>query len=242
MPQFDALSGIVNNFPTDRNAQGPTKDLGKNEFLRLMMTQLSYQDPMNPMDATQFSSQLAEFSTVEQLANLTQTTENALNADMMLAQSINNTLSATIIGKNAKVVTESVKLTADQDINLHCEVPKHSQEVKLEIRNANGQVVRTLTEDNVPAGMKEFEWDGRDGKGNTLPEGNYSIKMTATYSDGSSKTLPPYLIGKIEAVQYSTNGAVLVVDGQTVGFGNVVEIREPEEEGGNNLLNNLFAG
>ena len=82
--------------------------LGKDDFLKLLVTQLSYQDPLNPLEASDFSAQLAQFSSVEQLFNIEETLRASLDANYLLATSINNTMAATVIGKEVRAVGDSI--------------------------------------------------------------------------------------------------------------------------------------
>ena len=79
-------------------AAAASKTMGKEAFLKLLITQLQYQDPMNPADSTEFTAQLAQFSSLEQLQSMNEGLQMSLEADLMLGQLLNNTMATTLIG------------------------------------------------------------------------------------------------------------------------------------------------
>ena len=97
--------------PTSQRPTGALPNIGnvvgsaqeqKADFLNLLVTELRHQDPLNPMDSQAFASQLAQFSTLEELQNIGVKLDNALESDMILSQSINNTMAATLIGRDRR--------------------------------------------------------------------------------------------------------------------------------------------
>jgi len=240
MTDFQSISELLGKSSTNYGSVTPSGELGKDEFLKLLITQLNYQDPMNPMEASEFSAQLAQFTSVEQLSNLTQISEEGLQADLLLAQSINNTLSSTLIGKDIKATISSINLVDGEAPAIAYELDSSEKEVTMTIRNSSGTIVRTLTVEHPSAGTGEIGWNGCGEDGIRLPDGSYTIEVKVKdYSDQVSK-LPAYLIGPVEAVRYDGSGAVLIVNGQIINFSSVVEIREPEREGG--ILSHLGIG
>ncbi|NIS39011.1 flagellar hook capping protein, partial [Candidatus Saccharibacteria bacterium] len=96
------LNGIGSAMGSQQNNSSSERILGKDDFLKMLVTQLNYQDPLNPMESTDFSAQLAQFSSLEQLSNIDETLQASLEANYLLATSINNTMAATIIGKQVR--------------------------------------------------------------------------------------------------------------------------------------------
>ena len=94
-----SITGIgPTQFPASTSTSSATNGvLGQDDFLKLLVSQLQNQDPMNPMDGTQFASQLAQFTSVEQLANINTSLQSSISANQLLNQSISNALSTTVI-------------------------------------------------------------------------------------------------------------------------------------------------
>ncbi len=231
MDDFQPLTNLVGRLPTSYS-DNPTApgELGKNDFLQLLMVQLGYQDPMNPMDVNQMSTQLAQFTTVEELQNLNTSTEQALEADIILAQSINNTMSTTLIGKNVKALGGVVKLTDGEASPIGYDLNEAASELSITIRDSSGNIVRTFSETNLPKGEGTVTWDGKDDDGNDVTDGYYTVGLSSVDYLGNQVDTTPYLIGKVEAVQYGASGAILIVNGQEVAFGDVIEISEADSD------------
>ena len=177
LSEVSPLNGLVGHLPTTLNAEDAKApgEMGKNDFLKLMIAQLQYQDPMNPMDASQFSAQLAQFTVVEELQNLNTTTERGVQTDILLAQSINNAMSSSLIGKEVKAITTSVLLKDGESGKIGFDLPYDASQLQLVIRDSNGGTVRTMTKDNLASGEGYFKWDGKDDFGNKVSDGNYSV-------------------------------------------------------------------
>ncbi|RMG63736.1 MAG: flagellar hook capping protein [Calditrichaeota bacterium] len=202
------------------------KILGKDDFLRLLVTQLNYQDPLNPLEAADFSAQLAQFSSVEQLANIGQTLQASQDSDLLLATSINNTLAATIIGKSVRAQGNQVYFDGEQPANLSFSLPSNAREVTIEIVNENGKVVRTIQQKNLAAGDHTVSWDGRDDDGADMPEGTYTFRVSAQDGEGNPLDVTTYLSGRITGVRYGQGGAVLMVGHIEIALSDVYEILE----------------
>ena len=99
----NVVNSAVNSQTTNSNSV-----LGKDDFLQLLITQLKNQDPLNPTDGTEFASQLAQFSSLEQLTNLNDAIQQNMNNSYYLTQSINNSLASNLVGKNVTVLSDSI--------------------------------------------------------------------------------------------------------------------------------------
>lgn len=226
MAEFQSVQSLIQTLPTATSGTGTPGELGKDEFLKLMVIQLNYQDPMNPLDATQFSSQLAQFTTVEQLSNLNDLTEQGMQSDMLLAQSINNTLSSTIIGKDVKAQTDSIRLQDGVAGEISYELTSEVKEVTLNIRDDSGKLIRSITVKNPGIGEGEIAWNGKNSEGVRVADGEYQVELEVKEPGGNIHSIPAFFIGRIDAVRYSAAGAALIVNGQQINFGDVLEIRD----------------
>ncbi len=198
--------------------------LGKDDFLKLLTTQLSYQDPLNPMDGTEFSAQLAQFSSVEQLSNINNSLEQSLDANYMLTTSINNTLAANVIGRDVKAYGDQVYLGESGEADLNFELTGDARNVEIEILDENDQVRRRISLEDLQSGAQTINWDGKDSSGNSLSKGTYRFRINATDSEGNAVSSQSFIYGSITGVRYSGNGAVLMLGDLAVQMSDVYEI------------------
>ncbi|GAB4364551.1 MAG: flagellar hook assembly protein FlgD [Calditrichia bacterium] len=206
--------------------QSSNNVLGKEEFLKLLVTQLHYQDPLNPLEGTEFSAQLAEFSSLEQLQNMNEALQQSLDANYLLTTSINNTLAANVIGKGIKAYGNHIVLEEGQEATLWVDLSAQAKNVEIEIRNENDQVVRTLTFADVAQGENSFTWDGKNTQGETLPPGVYTFSVKATDNDSKDISVTTYTVGQVSGVRYTASGAILMMNDLEVLMSDVYEIFE----------------
>ncbi|MDP3830447.1 MAG: flagellar hook capping FlgD N-terminal domain-containing protein, partial [Ignavibacteriaceae bacterium] len=109
---FEPINPTLTN--TNVNTPKGKASLGKDDFMKLMLTQLKHQDPLNPMEGSEFAAQLAQFSSLEQLSNLNELTAQSIDANYYLTQSINNTMTATLIGKDVKLSGNVLNVKGDE--------------------------------------------------------------------------------------------------------------------------------
>ncbi len=231
MDDFQTITGLVGRLPTSYGDENKRPgELGRDDFLKLLMVQLRYQDPMSPMDTYKFAEQLTQYTTVEELRNLNISMDQGIQADIILAQSINNTLAATLIGKGVKASGDKVSVTDGKASGIGYELKNTADAVTVTIRDESGTVVRTLTEDGVPAGEHSIEWDGKNDNGDKVSDGTYTVEVKTIDSSGEENAVETFILGIVTAVRYEASGAVLIVGEISIAFGDVIELREPPEE------------
>jgi flagellar basal-body rod modification protein FlgD len=217
---------FVDGYSTPQNAQAGNKVLGKDDFLRLLVTKLSYQDPLNPIDDEDFVAQLAQFSSLEQMENMNKNLENDLQWNYLLSQTISNTMSTSLIGR--KVTAETTILHLDtggsSDIRLNLKEPAARLEVT--IYDKNGTAIRSITQDNPGKGDIVVHWDGLDDQGVQAVAGDYQVEVTAVDLSGEEFKPGMYVEGKVDRVVYNDGIAYLSVNGQSVPLAAVREVEE----------------
>ena len=206
--------------------------LGKDDFMKLMIAQLKYQDPMNPMESTEFSAQLAQFSSLEQLSNLNENVTQRIEANYYLTQSINNTMTATLIGKEVKVAGNEFSNKGQGEVTLGFNLSAAPSKVTIKIYNEAGQVVKTIDDMNFKAGDNKLSWDFTDNDGNELPEGKYRFEVEAAGYGEEKLTVNAFMLGIINSVKYTENGAVLSVNGDDYQLSDILEIINPSGDNG----------
>lgn len=180
--------------------------LGQDDFLTLLVAQLQNQDPLNPSDPTEFTSQLAQFSELEQLFNLNDSMEQ-----LATAQNNSERLSAlSMIGKEILVEGSSFQLGEDV-AEIGYRVDGKATDITLYIQNSLGQRVATLHGDDFTEGNHFISWNGQGVNGEHLPPGSYEIVINAQGSaDGEKANVSSLVRNKVTGVDLSDTGALLV--------------------------------
>jgi len=196
-------------------------EMGKDDFLKLLVAQLSNQDPTNPMKGQEFAAQLAQFTSVEQLTNISDQIGEQQGSNDALARSINSGIASDLIGRTIEAEGNSVALPNEGEASLSFDVSAPASKVTVTIRDAAGNPVRTRTLEDLPAGSETITWSGTNDDGDRLPEGTYSFDVTATDAQGNAVPTSTYLSGTVDRVTFSQEGTLLWVNGTQVAMGNV---------------------
>ncbi|PKL83963.1 MAG: flagellar hook capping protein [Ignavibacteriae bacterium HGW-Ignavibacteriae-3] len=214
------------NISSNAAAKGKTS-LGKDDFMRLMISQLKNQDPLNPMDGTAFSAQLAQFSSLEQLTNLNDYMKQSIDANAILTQSINNTLITNMIGKEVKITGGNLKVNGQDSMTIGYTLPAEARSAQLKIYNEAGGLVKII--DGIPtsSGSSKLSWDLTDNNGNKLPNGKYKFEVDATNLSGDKMRLDLFKVGLLEGVRFTENGTVLIVNGSEYSISEISEVKNP---------------
>ncbi len=229
--QLNQITPFAGTTAGPNSATRPTSEkiLGKDDFLKMLLTQLRYQDPLNPMKGAEFSAQLAQFSSVEQLANINETLMNSIDGNYLLSTSINNTLASTVIGRDVKAYGNQVYWGGDGSVPLTFELQGEASTVTVEVLDANGKVVRRLDLDDPGTGLHEVVWDGKNQDGESLEEGVYTFRVEAKDADGGTVAATTFTSGTITGVRYTDRGAVLMLGQIEIALSDVYEILMPEQ-------------
>lgn len=214
-----------NNVSTNKSV------LGKDDFLKLMIAQLKNQDPLNPMDGTEYASQLAQFSSLEQITNLNEYLKKSVDANYMLTQSINNTMLATLIGKEVKISGNELKVDEQESINLGYDLPDGIKSVKINIYNEYGTLIKTIEGSN-KKGSNKLLWDLTDNNGEKVINGNYTFEVMAYDFNDKKVDTTSYKIGLIDGIKYTESGTMLIINGVEYSAGDILEI--VNKQGGDN--------
>jgi flagellar basal-body rod modification protein FlgD len=227
------MDPITNTYDTNSitQAAGTKNALGKDDFLKMLIAQLKNQDPLNPLEGTEFAAQLAEFSSLEQLSNLNSYTKQSIDSNYLLTQSINNTLVATLIGKEVKIESAEINVNGQEKITLGYELATPASSVTIKIMDENGRVVKNI--DSLPGnfGDSKLSWDLSDNNGEKLPNGKYTFEVTAIDISGKKMETNLFNIGTVDGVRFTDSGTVLLVGGKELPVSNVSEILNPKGGG-----------
>jgi flagellar basal-body rod modification protein FlgD len=204
---------------TSTTPAGAQQTLGKEDFLRLLVAQLSAQDPLNPMEATEFTAQLAQFSSLEQMTNINSTLEELVAAQ----QAMGNSSLISIIGKFVDIPGNSFEYTQGETTNLTYNLGAEADTTKIEIYNSAGALVNTL---NGPGaeGSNLAVWNGLDSQGNPVGAGFYTFKIQATDSSGKPVGAETFTTGLVTDVLFEEGKAFAVVNGQKLAAEEITRV------------------
>lgn len=160
-----------------------TKDLGKQDFMNLLITQLTNQDPLAPQDSVEFVSQLAQFSGLEQLTHLNQGMEELQSWQ----STISDSLLVNYLGKEVYFQGDRFAVQGGQAELPSYRLPQDAKQVEVKIYRDSGELMRTVQIGRQSAGDYQLP-SLTDGKGNPLPDGSYTFEVTAW--DGQDNSVP----------------------------------------------------
>jgi flagellar basal-body rod modification protein FlgD len=201
-PAADSLGSLSSNF---------------NNFLSMLMTQLKNQDPTSPMDTNQFTSELVQFSSVEQQIN----TNTSLTQLIQLTQGGEVMQASAMTGKQVTASSDHVPLQNGKGTIQFSTTT--AQPVDIAIFDANGAKLS----DSVlmsSAGTNTWTWNGTDGSGRTVPDGSYKFAVVGANADGTTTALAASVIGRATGVQSQSNGIQLQLGALSIDFSKVQSV------------------
>ena len=221
------ISPIATDASGAPRTTGSQQVLGKDDFLQLLVTKLQYQDPLSPMEDSDFIAQLAQFSSLEQMNNIADGIAASNEWDFLQMQSLNNVLASGLIGNDVQATYRGFYVDHTRESRLNYTLDSYAEEVSFVIKDADGSIVTTLTQKDVDEGTNSLVWDNTDKSGNRVAEGFYTVEATATKPGGETFTPSLSLVGKVESVIYRHGAAFLRVNGTEIPLGDITAVGEP---------------
>lgn len=200
--------------------------LGKDDFLTLLVAQLQNQDPLNPMDGTDFTAQLAQFSSLEQLQNMNTNLESMHTTATI--QTYSNAVS--FIGKTVTALGSQVYVNSGRSEDIQFELSDNAAGVFVSIYDDNGNYIQSLEYGAMSAGTQSLTWNGYDYLGNQSPDGRYRYSLTALKADGSEVAVSTFTSDKVTGVNYKDGRAYLITANQEIPLGDVVQVMDAQSE------------
>jgi len=201
----------INSAPTSSSTAGSAAGVKatKDDFLKLLVTQMKYQDPMNPMDSAQMTSQIAQLNTVEGINQLNATV-TSLQASLMASQSMQ---SASLIGKTILADGNSISLL-NGSANLSIRLEGAAESVVVDVMNASGRIIKSTDLGANAAGIKSFTWDGSTNEGGTAPNGQYTFQVNAKKLN-QAVAVTPLTQATVSGVELTSAGPQLSLNNGT---------------------------
>jgi len=218
---FENIPGIRTN--VDAAAEENRTELGQDEFLELMTTQLSNQDPFEPMDNGEFMGQIAQFGAVDGINNLL-SSFNDLSTNLQSSQALQ---ASNIIGRQVLVNHDQGYLPQSGTLQGAVELGSSSSNVAVNVYDASGEVFGRVELGAQPAGLVQFNWDGTTFGGQRAPTGRYRIEVEATFGN-TTEALVPQVVDQVRSLTLGSVGQEMLVELEnlgTVGFNQVNQIQ-----------------
>jgi len=221
MSSVSTLSGLVDSASSAGANNGTTTATQLNDrFLKLLVAQMNNQDPLNPLDNAQVTSQMAQINTVTGINGLNDTVTKLLDQFARLE----SMQAAQLTGRSVLVEGSTLALPASGAAVGGFQLDLPADTVTVEIKDAAGQVVRQLQLGNEDSGVSRFDWDGRTDAGGTAPAGNYTFSVTA--KAGSTAVSATALASRrVDGVRQSNGTVELVLaGGGAVAYSDIKQI------------------
>lgn len=207
------ITGVSSTAASATNSADRTQlAQGFDQFLRLLTTQLQNQDPLSPMDSTEFTNQLVSFSSVEQQIKIN---EN-LNQLLKVSAASQATLGLSYIGLNVDMAGSQFLYDGTNPARMSYTLPTDALRSTISIVDANGSVVYSQSGE-IDKGTYEFAWNGKDQSGNDLPSGAYELRVGALDKDNKNLTVSTKVSGIVAGIETDESGEILLlINGQKV--------------------------
>ena len=185
--------------------------LGKEDFLNLLVTQLRYQDPLEPMKNSEFIAQTAQFSALEQMQEL----NKSMESQMSLQRTMSDMMKTQYLGKTVQVPGSKVQLTDGKPVEIGASLSAPAY-VQFEMYNEGGEMVSSTNLGMQNAKTVSVFWDGRDQEGTLQPDGDYTFRVIGTNQADGSVQVKPLMSGQVSKVSYEDNETRLFVNGESI--------------------------
>ncbi len=218
--QAENQFSVYNQYPVKGNS-----NLGKEDFLNLLVAQLTHQDPLNPMEDKDFTAQLAQFSSLEQLTNISSGIQNLSQGterqEMLSAVSF--------IGKEVMAQGETMSKVDGKVNTMAFTIDETAANCYINIFDSGGSIVKTIQMESLQAGTYDVEWDGTDSNGQSVANGVYTVAMAAENAEGKPIMVQTQVSGVVKGVRAEGSTYYLQLeDGREVSLMNITKVVSPE--------------
>ncbi len=216
--------GTITESATTEKLRSQSTDnsfMGKEDFLKLLISQMQYQDPLEPMKNHEFVAQLATFSNVEQLVSMNE----GITTLGQIQTAAYESSAASYIGKDVEVISDKMMVNGSgTPVHTGFVLTQSADDVIVKFTNSSGETVRSMNLGAKGMGSVEVEWDTLDNSGNQAPSGVYAMEVYATDSDGSAVPYEARIRATVDGVSYETGSAVLQLGDLQATVANIVGV------------------
>jgi len=205
----------------DFSSREVKKELGQSDFLALLSAQLANQDPLAPVDSKEFITQMSQFASLDSLQTLVTQFDglsNALTSNQALQAS-------SLVGRNVLVSASEGYLFEGGVMAGQLNLESTTSDIRFEIRDSAGQVIRSISVGTQEAGDIDFIWDGNNELGERMPQGNYTIAAFGLVG-GATEQLSTSIIARVESVSLGNSDGRILINLSGLGQVEFNEIKE----------------
>lgn len=195
------------------------------QFLQLLTTQLQNQDPLDPMDSTEFTNQLVQFTQVEQSINTNQKLDALVNTSLASIPSV----ALGYVGLDITYRSSDLNFDGATPVEVNYALSENAASSQINIVNEQGELVFSQTASN-NAGLHNFTWDGTTNSGETAPPGTYNVRVDALDIDDNPIAISTAVTGRVHGIESQDGVVFLLVGERAVSLGNVINAIQPEPE------------
>jgi len=230
------IAPVVNDTGLNNTTQSKDANELQHMFMKLLTAQMKHQDPLNPMENTEFTSQLAEFTSLEQLQNM----NDNLGYLQLYMASINNSQAISFIGKEVVTSGNNIHFDGRNAANIDFNLNNKASNVNINIYDETGNFVDTISYGSMESGEQSATWYGKDSNGNYMTEGNYSYEVYAADENKNKIGTASYSTGVVEGITFIEGVGYVLINDQKIPIGDIIEIRDKTETASNNAENNPY--
>jgi len=218
------VAGLTGYNASEYETDKTDASIGQDEFLQLFLAQLNHQDPLNPLDSTEFSAQLAQFSSLEQLFNVNENLESLKGIE----SGGNRFQAIELIGKEIEAEGNIISLE-ENEMGYGSYTIEEDADCTVYIRDINGYTVREMSLGTLNAGPHSFNWDGRDNNGDILNEGFYAFEIEAMTASGEYTYTETRIKGQIDRVNMEGDEPLVYIGEMALSMSQIVDVSLPDD-------------
>ncbi|MGQ9696286.1 MAG: flagellar hook assembly protein FlgD [Thermodesulfobacteriota bacterium] len=214
-----AMASTVSNSKANIAQSSIKKTLTQEDFINILVTQMKYQNPLEPLNNEQMAMQIAQMSSVNALQQMEQTMKNMAAKYDLIA----NLQATSLVGKKVEVAGNQLYLIPNQIAEGVYQLPQVAR-VTIQIYDSLGNLVRSIDEGRKEVGKQKFSWNGQNNKGEMVAEGLYTFVISAVDEKGNEVPVSPSQIGEIKEIAYENGTVYFLIGRQKYNLESIIAI------------------
>lgn len=219
---IESVNSLARPTATKVDTSNDKSEVQRDDFMKLLVAQMQMQDPLEPMDNREMITQLSQLTSVDKLASI----EGRIGALEIATAGMANTQVVGIVGKTVTASVEALRLDDLGPAETVYGLTESATNVTVSIRNANGDVVRTMQMGDRPPGQHTVTWDGIGDSGERMPPGRYTVDIVAKNAAGTPVHVDQEVTGVVEGINYDGGFPELMIGSARIMLGDVRSIEQ----------------